>query len=189
MRLRLPPNPPLAGSSFNNGRPPLVTRKVEGAGRSSRFVKSAAHWARSGSILLLSILAAVSVTILKAAETDQEVEARKAALDLAGAFSNDGFKMRDGHWCGTIKPHEHALIAVNLYAGNQYWFTAGATAPAKKLAVNVYDEAGNQVSTETYDAGERAAAGFSPTSSGQYYVSVGLVEGKESSLCLVYSYK
>jgi len=26
----------------------------------------------------------------------------KAALDLAGAFSNEGFKMRDGHWSGTI---------------------------------------------------------------------------------------
>jgi len=189
MRLCLPPDAPLADSSFNNGKPPFVTRNVEGGGRSSRFMKSAPRRARSGSILLLSILAAVSVTILKAAETDQEVEARKAALGLAGAFSNDGFKMRDGHWCGTIKPHEHALIAVNLYAGNQYWFTAAATAPAKKLAVNVYDETGKQVSTETYDAGEKAAAGFSPTSSGQYYVSVGLAEGAESSVCFIYSYK
>ena len=189
MRLRLSSNPLLADSPINKGRPPFVTRRPEGAGRSIRFVKSAARWARSGSILLLSVVAAVSVTILNAAETDQEVEARKAALDLAGAFSNDGFKMRDGHWCGTIKPHEHALIAVNLYAGNQYWFTAGAIAPAMKLAVNVYDETGRQISTEVYNAGEKAAAGFSPTSSGQYYVSVGLAEGAESSVCFVYSYK
>jgi hypothetical protein len=122
-------------------------------------------------------------------ETDKEVEARKAALDLAGAFSNDGFKMRDGHWSGTIKPHDHALIAVNLYAGNQYWFSVGATEPAKKVAVNVYDEAGKQVTTENYSAGEKTAAGFSPTSSGQYYVMVGLLDGEESSVCLVYSYK
>jgi len=40
------------------------------------------------------------------AESDKEVEAHKAVLDLAGAFTNDGFKMRDGHWVGTIKPHE-----------------------------------------------------------------------------------
>jgi hypothetical protein len=65
------------------------------------------------------------------AETDKEVEAHKAVLDLAGAFTNDGFKMRDGHWVGTIKPHEHALIAVNLYAGNQYWFSVGAANPKK----------------------------------------------------------
>jgi hypothetical protein len=123
------------------------------------------------------------------AATDAEVTARKAALDLAGAFTNDGFKIRDGHWCGTIKPREHALIAVNLYAGNQYWFVAGATGAAKKISVTVYDETGKQVTTESYDAGEKAAAGFSPTASGQYYVSVNLIEGQESSFCLVYSYK
>ena len=122
-------------------------------------------------------------------DTDTEVQARKAALDVAGAFTNDGFKMRDGHWCGTIKPHEHTLIAVNLYAGNQYWFSVGATEQAKKIAVSVYDESGKRVTTESYDAGEKAAAGFSPTSSGQYFVAVDLVEGQEGSFCLVYSYK
>jgi hypothetical protein len=139
----------------------------------------------------LSFLLAVLVLgcLSARAQTDTEVDARKAALDLAGAFSNDSFKIRDGHWCGTIKPHDHALIAVNLYAGNQYWFTAGATALAKKITVTVYDETGKQVVTEPYDSGEKAAAGFSPTTSGQYYVAVDLVEGKESSFCLVYAYK
>jgi len=97
--------------------------------------------------------------------------------------------MRDGHWSGMIKPKEPALIAVNLYAGNQYWFSVGATEPAKKIAVNVYDETGKLIQTENYSEGDKAAAGFSPTSSGQYYVLVDLVEGDESSVCLVYSYK
>ena len=144
------------------------------------------------SILSLSILAAIgfaSATALAAPESDSEVAARKAALDLAGAFSNEGFKMRDGHWSGTIKPKDHVLVAVNLYAGNQYWFSVGATEPAKKISVNVYDETGKLVQTETYNEGGKAAAGFSPTSSGQYYVLVDLVEGNESSVCLVYSYK
>src|SRR5213080_5248066 len=78
------------------------------------------------------------------AETDAEVRARKDALDVAGAFSNDGFKIRDGHWCGVLKPHEHALVAVNLYAGNQYWFSTASAEPAK-IAVSVYDESGKQV--------------------------------------------
>lgn len=137
-------------------------------------------------ILLSMFLFAAS---LSGAETDREVQARKTALDLAGAFTNDGFKMRDGHWCGTITPHELALIAVNLYAGNQYWFSVGAIEPAKKIAVALYDESGKQVTTENYNAGEKAAAGFSPTNSGQYFVSVDLVEGAASSFCLVYSYK
>jgi len=122
-------------------------------------------------------------------DTNSEVEARKSALDLAGAFSNDGFKIRDGHWCGTVQPHVHYLVAVNLYAGNQYWFSVGATEPAKKIAVSVYDETGNHVSTESYDSGDRAAAGFAPANSGQYFVSVDLLDGQEGSFCLVYSYK
>ena len=140
----------------------------------------------------LSIFAAIGLAITTAGaapESDNEVAARKAALDLAGAFSNEGFKMRDGHWSGTIKPKEHALIAVNLYAGNQYWFSVGATEPAKKISVNLYDETGKLLETEAYNEGDKAAAGFSPTSSGQYYVLVDLVEGDESSVCLVYSYK
>ncbi len=141
-------------------------------------------------VLLISLAALVLVSVRAVqSQTDTEVDARKAALELAGAFSNDGFKIRDGHWCGTIKPKDHALIAVNLYAGNQYWFTAGATEVAKKISVNLYDETGKQVVTESYDSGDKAAAGFSPTNSGQYYVSVDLLEGQESSFCLVYSYK
>ena len=123
------------------------------------------------------------------ADTDAEVNARKNALDVAGAFTNDGFKLRDGHWCGTLKAQDHALIAVNLYAGNQYWFAVGAADPAKKIAVNIYDETGRLLTTEHYEGGDRAAAGFSPSDSGQYFVSVDLVEGGSSSFCLIYSYK
>jgi hypothetical protein len=122
-------------------------------------------------------------------DTDAEVNARKNALDVAGAFTNDGFKLRDGHWCGTLKAQDHALIAVNLYAGNQYWFAVGAADPVKKIAVNVYDETGRLLRTEQYEGGDRAAAGFSPNDSGQYFVSVDLVEGGSSSFCLIYSYK
>lgn len=126
---------------------------------------------------------------MAAAQTDREVQAHKMVLDLAGAFSNEGFKMRDGHWTGALKEKENALVAVNLYAGNQYWFSVGAVEPAKKIEVAVYDETGKRVTTENYTDGDKAAAGFSPTNSGQYYVSVGLLEGGESTFCLVYSYK
>src|SRR5436309_12950490 len=141
-----------------------------------------------------SLLVPLSVLVLAVSvpvrgDTDAEVQAGKDALDVAAAFSNDGFKIRDGHWCGIVKPHDHSLVAVNLYAGNQYWFSAGATEPAKKIAVSVYNETGKQVTTEGYNAGEKAAAGFSPTNSGQYFVSIDLVEGQAGRLCLIYSYK
>lgn len=123
------------------------------------------------------------------AQTDEEVAARKTALDVAGAFTNEGFKIRDGHWAGPINAGDHAVIAVNLYAGNQYWFSAGANETAKKIGVDIYDETGRQVAADNYSAGEKAAAGFSPVNSGQYFISVNLLEGAPSSVCLVYSYK
>lgn len=138
--------------------------------------------------IFLSIIALAAGLSVRA-ETNAEVEARKTALDLAGAFTNDGFKIRDGHWCGTVKPHDHALVAVNLYAGNQYWFSAGGAEPSAKIEVSVYDETGKQVPTDSHNDGEKAAAGFSPANSGQYFVSVDLIEGREGSFCLVYSYK
>jgi hypothetical protein len=140
--------------------------------------------------LIVAGLTFFAVAAFVWAETDDEVEAHKQVLDLTGAFSNEGFKLRDGHWAGQIKPAERAVIAVNLYAGNQYWFSAAAAnAKAKKIAVDLYDEGGKPLTTENYNEGERASAGFSPTTSGQYFVAVSLVEGEPSTVCLVYSYK
>lgn len=139
--------------------------------------------------LILAGLTFFAVAAFVWAETDEEVEAHRQVLDLTGAFQNEGFKLRDGHWAGKIKPSERALIAVNLYAGNQYWFSAAASnAKAKKVGVDLYDEAGKPLTTENYSEGERASAGFSPTTSGQYFVAVS-VEGEPSTVCLVYSYK
>jgi hypothetical protein len=138
--------------------------------------------------ILLSVAFLAAGPFLRA-QTDEEVEAHKQVLDLTGAFSNEGFKLRDGHWAGLVKPSERTLIAVNLYAGNQYWFSAAANAKAKKIAVEVYDESGKPMVTETYNSEGKASAGFSPESSGQYFVSLGLLEGEAATFCLVYSYK
>jgi hypothetical protein len=135
------------------------------------------------------LIFALSASVVLRADTDAEVNARKDALELAGAFGNDGFKIRDGHSCGVLKPHDHALIAVNLYAGNQYWFSVGVTEPLKKAGVSVYDEAGKQMTTENFSNEDKSAAGFAPENSGQYYVSVDSVGDQEGTFCLIYSYK
>lgn len=137
----------------------------------------------------LTILAALALGAPVLAETNQEVAARAVALELAGAFSNDGFKLRDGHWVGTLAPHESKLIAVNLYAGNEYWFSAGATEQAKKLALEVFDETGAAVTTQIFDSGTKAAAGFPVDKSGEYFIRVSLAEGEPAGVCFLYSYK
>lgn len=143
---------------------------------------------RSLFTLLLSTALAFSPAFA-AEESDDEVNARKVAMDLAGAFSNDGFKLRDGHWMGSLATGKTAVIQVNLFAGNEYWFSLGATDKAKKVVVSVFDETGKPVAYEPYLDGASAAAGFSPAVSGPYLIKVELVEGAAGSFCLLYSYK
>ena len=140
--------------------------------------------------LFFTLAIATTLVPLRGATTDGEVDARKAALELAGAFSNDGFKMRDGHWTGPLKRGEQALVAVNLYAGNQYWFSVAADGGPKNFTVRLYDEAGQPLTTENYEDEATAAAGFAPNISGQYFVRIGPVEGDAAgTFCLVYSYR
>ena len=144
-----------------------------------------------GRVLSFCLTIAMALSFLHSAraETDQEVAAREVTLELAGAFSNDGFKLRDGHWSGMLAPNETKLLAVNLYAGNDYWFSAGATEKAKKVSVTVFDETGAPVEVEKYNSGTKAAAGLSVSHSGQYLIQVRLEEGETAGVCFVYSYK
>lgn len=142
-------------------------------------------------IRFFSIVALVVIALARpmSAATDDEVAAQNVARGLAGAFSNDGFKFRDGVWSGPIKPKESLFVQVNLYAGNQYWFSVGATDKAKKLLVTVFDENGQPVQSEAYQDGPKAAAGFSPAASGAYIIRIQELEGDPASFCFLYSYK
>lgn len=138
--------------------------------------------------LTLASLAFLASPLL-AAPDDDRVAARSSALDVAGAWSNDGFKLRDGYWGGTIKPGAAKVIQVNLYAGNQYWFTLAGSGKAKKMAVTIFDETGKAVTAENFEDGARAAAGFCPAASGPYLIKIEEVEGEPASFALVYSFK
>jgi hypothetical protein len=139
--------------------------------------------------LLFTLAIAAGLAAPLHATSDDEVTARKLALDIAGAFGNDGFKLRDGNWSGKFEPGKPALIQVNLFAGNQYWFTVGGTAAAKKIAITIFDENGKPLAAEPYSDTAVAAAGFAPETSGPYYVRVELTEGTPATFCLLYSYK
>jgi hypothetical protein len=139
--------------------------------------------------LLTLALAALAAAPLHAAPSDDEVAARKLAGEIAGAFTNEGFKLRDGNWTGVIEVGKPKIIQVNLYAGNQYWFTLGSVGAAKKVSVTIYDETGKPVEIDPFQDVSVAAAGFSPQASGAYYVKVQEIEGTKAAFCLIYSYK
>lgn len=138
---------------------------------------------------LLVFVAVLSALTPLRAVTDAEVEARRIALQLAGAFANDGFKLRDGVWQGSLEPGKPQIIQVNLFAGNEYWFSLAGAEQSKKMAVSIYDETGQLIDAESYVKETTAAAGFSPGASGPYYVKVEMLEGARSAACLIYSYK
>jgi hypothetical protein len=137
-------------------------------------------------ILLAACIIAISRV---SADTDAQVAARSDVLDLAGAFQNDGFKIRDGNFFGQLSKGQSQIVSVNLYSGNGYWFSASTGQKSDQLKVSVFDDSGKPVSYMPYQSGPRAAAGFSPDASGLYYVKVSLEEGQNSTFCLIYSYK
>jgi hypothetical protein len=144
----------------------------------------------AATILVIAALTLCVSRTVTATEDDQ-VAALAAANELAGAWSNDGFKLRDGNGSvakGDLKAGESRLVQVNLFAGNDYWFTA-ATNSAGKVSVTLYDEHGKPQAVEPHQDGSRAAAGFSPVASGPYWVKISLEGGKAGPFALVYSYK
>jgi hypothetical protein len=140
-------------------------------------------------VALLPVVLAQHNPPPSAAAAEGDVSARGKALELAGAFSNDGYKIRDGYWPGEIEPNRPQFLEVNLFSGNEYWFSAAVNTPGRKVAVSVFNEKGNPVDFQTYEDGQVAAAGFLPDVSGRYYVKLTLLEGEKAQFCLLYSYK
>jgi hypothetical protein len=127
--------------------------------------------------------------LVAAESADDEVAMRSDVLGLAGAFQNDGFKIRDGVWYAETSKDHPATIEVNLYSGNAYWFSAAGSKSATGLKITIYDNAGQPVSSEPYGSENKAASGFSPDASGLYYVRVSSADSHPTSFCLIYSYK
>jgi hypothetical protein len=144
---------------------------------------------KSALALALSGLLMVTATALRAeSASNEQVAARSEVLDLAGAFQNDGFKIHDGNFFGKVARDHAQIVLVNLYSGNAYWFSA-ATNPAQSLKISLFDDQGRPVAYEPYLQGNRAAAGFSPTASGLYYVKISNDDVQPATFCLIYSYK
>jgi len=118
------------------------------------------------------------------------VSARSRVLELAGAFANEGYKVRDGFWSGVLEPGKPLFLEINCFAGNEYWVSAAAIAPARKITLATFNGKGEMLAGgETHEDGPTAAAGILPTTSGRYFVRLELTEGEKADFCLVYSYK
>ena len=139
--------------------------------------------------LLLSLALVLGTAVLFGADTDDQTKAHSEVLDLAGAFQNDGFKLRDGTWYAQVSQGHPQTLQVNLYSGNAYWFSVAGAEGSPGPTVSVFDDHGNPVEVQTYQKDNKAAAGFSPDASGLYYVEVSSSAQAATTFCLIYSYK
>jgi hypothetical protein len=139
--------------------------------------------------LLVFLCSAGLLAAQDAAPTTESVAARSHALELAGAFANEGYKIRDGFWSGVLEAGKPQFLQVNLFSGNEYWFSAATTALNARLAVALFDENGRPLEGEIFQDGNSAAAGLVPDASGKYFARIELLEGDKAEFCLVYSYK
>lgn len=154
--------------------------------------------AHCSALLLLTLAAIGSATAQTPAPSpsatpapgSDPAPARSKALELAGAFANDGYKNRDGFWAATLEPGKPLFLEVNVFSGNEYWFSAAAVPPARAITVSLFDAGGRPVEGEIYyKDGPCAAAGFIAAASGRCFVRVELTEGEKADFCLIYSYK
>jgi hypothetical protein len=128
-------------------------------------------------------------------------ESRRLALETAGAFVNDGFRIRDGEWSGTLEKGAPLFLQVTLFAGESYWFVAASPMRGGVVRVTLYDSSGKRMKGEQWKdeikEGDlkpfvRSAVGVAPEKSGTYFVAVELLEssnGSPSEFTLVYAYK
>lgn len=146
------------------------------------------HLFRAFFILLLVVAAAAAREPQPSPTPAADPALRARLLDFGGALANDGFRLRDGFWAGRLESGKSKRLAVNLFAGNQYWFCA-ATGSATQPRVVLYDPQGEVVPALTHEGEGLAAAGVTAAVTGRYILQVEGVRGPASDFCLLYLFK
>ena len=123
-------------------------------------------------------------------ESPAAIEARQVAFDLAGAFQNDAFRIRDSQWTGKLAgAQKETVIQVNLLAGNAYWFILGASIRDANVQIEVFNVRGERVTAERHVSPGRAAASLRATQSGLHYVRLQSLGDSSPTVCFLYCYK
>lgn len=140
--------------------------------------------------LWLSLMAWARAGEPQASPTPDPAEPLRARLlEFGGAMANEGFRSRDSFWSGRLEPGKPRRLAVNLFAGNQYWFCAAVDKPEANPVIAVYDARGQPVQGLDYASGALAAVGVTAGATGRYIVEVKGPRGAASEFCLIYLFK
>ena len=114
---------------------------------------------------------------------------RADLLEFGGALANDGFRLRDSFWSGRLEPGRPRRLAVNLFAGNHYWFCVTVDSPEGQPALAIYDPRGEPVDALAHREAGVSAAGVTAGVTGRYIIEVKTPRGPAADFCLVYLFK
>jgi hypothetical protein len=121
-------------------------------------------------------------------EDDLLLQARQRAMRLAGAFANEGYKLRDGAWSFHLASGEPRVLAVFLFQGNEMWFSAAGAAAEARPQLHLFDCTGQPVPAKTFHHDGLAALGLVVPKTGMFYLGVSTA-GDATPFSLVTSYK
>ena len=94
-------------------------------------------------------------------------DAHDEAMALAEK-SRKGFKVREDFWSGTCKPDEKKTVKIQLFKGNEYWFWLGIDEDFGDISFDVFDTAGNKVSSEATSSDLAKGVRITPARTGTY---------------------
>ena len=114
---------------------------------------------------------------------------RSRALEVAAEGKSQGYAMRDGFWSGTLVKGQPVVLAVQLFAWNDYRFTAAHLEPGSQIRLSIFDRWGNASGGQESTGETSATADFSAVRSDRYYIQLELTEGDKVGASMVYSYK
>jgi len=114
---------------------------------------------------------------------------RPRIYELAGVLGNEGFKVRDGAWIGSLQGAKPQRLSVNLFAGNHYWFCAAASVAGETPNLSLRDPSGQVADMARFDRDGIAAAGVTAAATGRYVLEIKGASPGTREFCLLYLYK
>jgi hypothetical protein len=121
---------------------------------------------------------------------DEAHEARVNAIEMAHAFTDESFIVRDGFWRTRLAPNEEVVCALQLFAGVDYWICLGSGTPEAQLQMGLFTSAPRPVAVlERVQEPSRAAIKVRPRTSGLFYLKVRNNHGQAARVCVTYCYK
>jgi hypothetical protein len=122
------------------------------------------------------------------ANDDLLLQARQRAIRFAGAFANDGYKLRDGAWSFNLAAGEPRVLAIFLFAGNEMWFSAAGATPESRPQLALFDSSGKPVAAQSFHHDGLTALGLEVPFTGMFYLRAFTTEDS-TPFSLVTSYK